>query len=387
MSPVPRPDPARAAPSSAVDDDRLPPGATWWQRLVFTPATAFDLALTRVLVFGVAAGWFAEGLLAGTPDRLAGLASSWDPISWLSLVAPPPPAQPWATAGWAVGVVVCLAAALGLGGRGVVATAGVTAAVLFTIPESYGKVNHFQNVATMAVLVLAVAPVGPTVAALVSGHRPTARSWRHRWPVVAVRMAFALMYVDAGLSKLLASGWTWVVGPNLRTILVQELALYRDPALADLALVIASHPVLWTGVAAGTLLAEVGMVLAVVGPTRWIRAAAALAGATTTAGLNLLMRLGGRVPMVLVLAFLEWERLARGSWRTRAVVPAAFLVVATVDVVSYGAPRHALSALVPGVLASLVVLTARPIEPAGAGADEADVTTAQEPIASHTPNQ
>lgn len=145
----------------------------------------------------------------------------------------------------------------------------------------------------------------------------------------------------------------------MRNILVQELALYRDPALADLALVIAGNPVLWTGVAAGTILAEVGMVLAVVGPSRWVRNAAALAGAGLMAGLNLLMRLGGRVPMVLALVFLEWERLARGTWRTRAVVPATFAVVGAVNVAAYGAPLYGLTALVPGVLASMVILASR----------------------------
>jgi hypothetical protein len=287
-----------------------------WDRLWFVPEPAVTAIFLRWLVLGVLAAdtWQRRASYRSIPDRPAQL---WEPTSFLGWVPTP---QPGALAvelllvAIAVGVVVALVGPWPRLGAGL---AGVATLVLTAAANSFGKIDHDQQPLVLMVLLVALAT---------TPRAGDADHWRFRWPVQACRLVLAIMLFTAGAAKLGLGGTEWVLSSNLRNILVAENLLFRDPPLTGVALWIASEPWRWQLAAAGAVLGELVLVVAVLARRAAVRAVAAVAGVGTLVGITLLMGLVGFPIVALGAVFAEPGLLLR---RWREGVPWRLPLVAT----------------------------------------------------------
>jgi hypothetical protein len=224
----------------------------------------------------------------------------------------PPPVLAALETGWGVAL---LCACVGLRTRLATATALVLGFYLLGLPQSMGKIHHFDGivVATMGILALSRCGDALSLDAWIrrrGGGAPRAQaSAEYAWPVRLVQVALALLFFAAGLAKLRYGGLDWVLSDHLRWVLLQSW--HHGPNAApwsDLALVVVRHDFLVHGLAAATVAIEIGYPLALTSR----RAAAVLVPAA------LLLLLGIRFiqgPTFGTLAachafWVPWERLA-----------------------------------------------------------------------------
>jgi hypothetical protein len=322
--------------------------ARGWDRTWFTPEPALTMVFLRWLVLGVLAAdtWRRRSLYRGMPDRPSEL---WEPISFLGWLPTPQPTEvviEVLLVAVAVGVVISLAGWLPRAGAGL---AGIAILVLTAMLNSFGKVNHDQQMLVFMVLVVALA----------AAPRPDAPdSWRFRWPIQTSRLVMALMLFSAGAAKLAIGGPDWVLSSSMRNILVTENLLFRDPPLQEVALWIATEPWRWRLAAAGAVAGELVLVVAVVARRPWIRGLAALAGVGTLVGITLLMGLVGFPIVALGAVFAQPGAILRryrdgAGWALPAAVTLAGLTVLVLTALTV-APIAAL----PLVIATIVTLLA-----------------------------
>lgn len=286
----------------------------WWERLWFTPGGAGTLVAVRVLVFAtVAVDVLRQRLhLETLPERASRI---WEPISVIGTVGVPPPTPGVVTASiWLtlIGCAVALVPRPVLGRVGAVVTLA-SYGTLRLAENSFGKIDHAHQPLLIALVVLAIAGVPRLTAP---------PSWRWRWPVQACRAALALMLLAAAWSKLAGGGVEWVIGPNLRNILVAETLLLRDPPLGDLGLWIAAEPWRWQLAAFGTVVGEAALVLALVVRRQPWRGAIVVVGVSTLVGITLLMDLVGFPLVVIAAVMLDVDGLAAARGDGRRRVPA-----------------------------------------------------------------
>lgn len=291
---------------------------SFWEALWFTPRSAGGLVIVRLIVFGTATLVLESRIRAGIPAAQAALQDAWEPVSFIGLLGFPPPSETFGAVAWPLGLVLSGVAALGWGGRWVQMSAGLLTAYLLTLINCFGKINHGLNVLVMGLFLMAAAPAVPSLLRFVRESKPVPVSWRYAWPVVGLRVGFALMFSFAALSKLRASGLEWVTSENLRNVLVQETFL-RSATLSAVAEWLAAEPWRWKAAAGAALLAEAGLILAVLA-AGWVRVAAVAMAAGLVLGMNLTMDLGGWANVLLIPVFIDWEALSRSSFR-RWLVP------------------------------------------------------------------
>jgi predicted DCC family thiol-disulfide oxidoreductase YuxK len=273
---------------------------SWWERVWFAPARPLGLIVVRWLVLGtvivdVIRSW---GAISAVPRQAELL---WEPVSLLAAAQVPPVTPAMMTAAALIAITGC---ALSLA-RVLPRLTGLTGAAgyaFFAMAEnSLGKVSHGLQPAVVMAFVVAFA-AAPAI-------RDEA-SWRFRWPVQLARFAMAGMLFAAAWTKLTVSGLNWVTGDNLRNMLVADAMLHRAPALQDLSLWIASEPYRWHLAAAGALVGEATLIVALFVRAQPLRALLVINGVGTVVGISLLVDLVGFPIVGLGLAMLDVERLS-----------------------------------------------------------------------------
>jgi hypothetical protein len=190
-------------------------------------------------------------------------------------------------------------------------------------------------------------------------------SWRFRWPVQLCRASFGIMLLGAALAKVRDSGLDWVFSANMRNILTMENLVLRDTPLPEVALWISSEPWLWQSAAAGTILGEAALLVAVFARNPLIRVPAVIAGIGTVVGISLLMGLVGFPFVVLAAIFIEVDRAVDavrdgGDLWLRLVLPVAgVIIVGAVAVVDTGLWYTTLPLVGFCALAAVGILRAR----------------------------
>src|SRR3954462_8604121 len=170
----------------------------------FAPAAATNLAVSRVLFFGVLAAFY-------IPHDF----SIWGSVSpaflqpiWLFETFRVPVLSPRllevAETVWKLALVL---SSLGLFSRVSMTAAAVLGTYLLGLPHNFGQTYHFDAVLVLAFAILTVARSGDGVSidALRRRTRP-APSGEYRWPVRLVWVTMATVFFAAGLSKLRHSG-------------------------------------------------------------------------------------------------------------------------------------------------------------------------------------
>lgn len=190
-------------------------------RFYYAPAPAERLALVRVLVGAFAVIY----LLATAPSflRVGGFAlrdfAPVGPLAWLST---PLPEGLWVGA-FVATVLAGVAFTLGAG----YAVSGPLFALLLlfvtTYRSSWGMKFHTENLLTLHVLLLAVAPAADALSWR-SRETSAPRSavgaepdGRYGWVLRAMSVVTVITYVLAGVAKLRIGGLEWFSGESLRT--------------------------------------------------------------------------------------------------------------------------------------------------------------------------
>ncbi|WP_052664275.1 hypothetical protein [Nitriliruptor alkaliphilus] len=367
-----------SAASHATDttgDARRPPRTPpeVWTRSWFGPGSAHTLLAVRVLVLATVAVdvWRNRLHYLTQPDRGGRV---WEPVSVLGVLDVPPPTEAVVVACTWLALIGCVVAAGPWRGPARVAavTALATYGTLLLTENSFGKISHSHQPLLIALVVVALAPYPRGV---------EAPDWRWRWPVQACRAGLAVMLLAAAWSKATTGGVAWVVGENMRNILVAEVFLFNDPALGGLSLWIASEPWRWQAVAFGALASEAVLVGALVVRRQPWRGLLVVVGISPLVAITLLMGLIGFPLVVLAALMLDVDGLAR-AWRTErrwwatAAAAGGLLVLAAT---TWLAAERLVLLLPLALFAGAVVVAVRRTHPPTA-VSAADRVTEDEPV-------
>ena len=118
--------------------------------------------------------------------------------------------------------------AVGLWTRLSMAASFMVGAYLLALPHNFGHTYHFDALLVFVMGVLAVSRAGDawSIDALVAAYRSPhtdrpVTSGEFTWPIRAVWVLMALVFLGAGLSKLRHAGIAWVLSDTMRTTLVK----------------------------------------------------------------------------------------------------------------------------------------------------------------------
>ncbi len=225
-------------------------------RWLFEPEAAGRVRMTRLLLAALIGVRLATGVDRGMADQPAALFRPVWFLAWMDHV----PSAGVLLAIQLVGVLAAALAVLGWRERGTFLVAWSSLLVLAALRASRGKVQHNDIPLLLVAGVLAAAPVGLR---LLDQRRAAAWGWPVRTSVLVVTGAYFL----TGFQKVVSSGPAWVLSDNLRNVMYA--ARLNGHAPTDVvSLFIADRPALAHVVALGTLVIELGAVIALVRP-RW----------------------------------------------------------------------------------------------------------------------
>ena len=204
--------------------------AGWrWPRLT-DPAPAERLATIRVLV-----GGFAVAYLAVRSAHLLSLGRlddhHFEPVGPLSILGSPLP-QPLVAALLVVAVASGLAFTAGWRYRWTAPLFAVLFMALTTYRNSWGQIFHTENLLTIHLLVLAVAPAATTWSLDGRGRASPDPDSEFGWPIRTMSMVTVAAYVVAAWAKVRTGGLDWISGDAL----LHQVAFdnVRKAALGDL---------------------------------------------------------------------------------------------------------------------------------------------------------
>ncbi len=196
-----------------------------WLMFWFEPRHSTDLGISRLLFFGLL-----FVLYVGEDFSAWGSVSDvfWMPI-WVFERLGLPSLNTEALAvlqfWWKVALAM---SAVGLWTRLSMAVSFIAGAYLLALPHNFGHTYHFDALLVFVMGVLAASRAGDSwsIDALVTAYRrphtdrpPT--SGEFTWPIRAVWVLMALVFMAAGLSKLRHAGISWVLSETMRTTLVK----------------------------------------------------------------------------------------------------------------------------------------------------------------------
>ena len=300
-------------------------------RYWFDPAPLRDLALLRVAIVLVL---LASALWPGALDtqlRLARLPREWfDPIPSLKILMLPFGwgARPGAEAlvcAWVVCGVSGIAALIGAYTRVTLAVFAIAITFLLSHLYSYGTLQHSEAAAVIVLWMLMLTPCGEALSvdalrARVAESAGRGRFERRegqrmsrdaRWPLRVVQWLLVLIYLSAGLWKIVRGQSGWMNGYTMQFHLLVDGSTHGVP------LAIAAARVHWMGVVSAvlTVLFELTFVVCVLFPRT---APVYLAmGVGLHAGIWILMRAMFFQLLALYAAFAEPIRDAVTRWAPR----------------------------------------------------------------------
>ena len=242
----------------------------WW----LTPAPATRLGLLRIAI-----GAFALAQLGyETPSLLAVLdflPRQFEPVGLATWLAQPLGAGAlygWLGACFALGVSFTL----GLGYAFTAPGFALSLLALTTYRSSWGMVLHTDNLLTLHVALLALAPAAAALS--IDARRGRARGaappdephGRFGWPLRALSIVTVTCYVLAGVAKLELAGFAWLGGDLLRAQIAYDnlRKLELGAPIVPLGPWLVRHASIFPALAVVTLLVELGAPLALLGK-RW----------------------------------------------------------------------------------------------------------------------
>ena len=292
-----------------------------WMRFWFEPAAPINLAVSRVIFFGVLALFYAPHQFAvwGTVSP-----ALLQPI-WLFDRFHLPVLSPGALAivegVWKLSLGL---ACIGLFTRTSMATAAVLGTYLLGLPHNFGQTYHFDALLVLAFWILAFSRAGDawSVDSLLRGRNgegsARAVSGEYTWPGQLILTALSLVFFAAGVAKLWTSGIDWVLSDHMAILLrrVQYHISDADP-LVNWGSHLAEMPVVPHVLAAVAVLTETSYPLALF--VRRLRVPLVLAAMGLIVGIRMLMGPTFEQFLIVNVFWVPWDRvLARArAWVSR----------------------------------------------------------------------
>jgi hypothetical protein len=281
------------------------PPSQMLRRAFLVPASPVPLAVTRIVFFGLAFTASTTRLPAEMADLPDGLVESPTGSAWLYSVLPPDATL--ARLGGLVMVVAALAAAVGYRARLAAAVWCGLGIWVWGIPNLFGKVDHNHHMLWFAAL-LAASPCADVLAPGSGRRARVDASVRYGFPIRVWWALIAVIYLFAGVPKLLNDGPGWASPENLRPLLHMQWAVVDgfEPLFR-----VDRYPLLLWAIGLGTLLFELAFVALVF--TR-ARPFAVAAGVVFHLSTYALLDISFTSLLVSYVAFLPWD--AAGSLTT-----------------------------------------------------------------------
>jgi hypothetical protein len=281
--------------------------AARWQRWWFEPEAPINLGVCRLLFFGLLFQHvtFHSGPVSHWASIPAGFIRPVWLFEKLHLQVAPQSVLLALEIAWKASLLL---SCVGLFTR--VSTLAAAALTLYMVgvPYNYGKVDHMTAILVFTTGILALSRCGDAVSLdrLIRRRRdpsPVPPSGEYHWPVRMVWVLMSVLFFNAGMAKVLRGGPPWVTSDNFAVLLVQRHYMTSLPAV-DWGLWIAKHPLLFKTFAAGSILAELFLFLALFSRRlRWVLPWALLA---MQVGIGLLMRVWFTPYMYVYLFWLPW---------------------------------------------------------------------------------
>ncbi len=232
-----------------------------WNHFWFEPATADNLGLARILVFGsMAIFYFVTPYLFPawgwhqTFNEWGGVSLVfWKPI-WLFRVLHLPLLSTQTIfimdAVWKISLIL---AAVGLFTRFAAGTSFVLSVYLFGLQNNFGKTHHLEILLLWVFLIMTFSRCGDSwsldrliktarTGAGDDGERRTI-SGDYTWPIRLIWVVMSMIYFEAGISKLRHSGIAWVTGGPMQFFLLRAQYHVTDAEpLTHWGLWIGAHP-------------------------------------------------------------------------------------------------------------------------------------------------
>lgn len=156
------------------------------------------------------------------------------------------PSSQWMVALQIVGVVAAISVVIGKWIRPTIVISWVCLLTLAGLKGSYGKILHNDLLLLFACVPILFAPLSARL-------KDSSGSVRFGWPVQTSLAVISIVYLSAGIQKLIHSGFAWVASDNMRWVLYDAASSQRVK-WPNISFMIADRP--WLSYAvAGTLLA------------------------------------------------------------------------------------------------------------------------------------
>ena len=201
-------------------------------------------------------------------------------------------------------------ACIGFLTRPATAIAAVLGVYLIGYQYSYGKVDHMAGMFLFTTGILALSRCGDAVSvdALIRRKRglpDPEPSGEYRWPVRMTWVLMACIFFNAGMAKIIRGpGSAWVFSENFAIILTQRRYMTSLPPL-DWGMFFAKYPLIYKAAAAGAILGELFMFLALL--HRWPRMVLPWMLLSMQIGIGLFMRVWFHPYMIVYLFWIPWD--------------------------------------------------------------------------------
>ena len=301
------------ATPAAVEPSIAPASlADRWRRWWFTPESPLNLAICRILFFGIE---FLYHLPIHFKEWGAIPNTLLKPVWIFERLHLPILSSSGLFALEIIWKIALLLACVGLFTRVATVVAAVGVLYLLGVPFNYGKVYHTASIIiwTMGILALARSGDGLSIDALLRrrrGRAPPAPSGEYRWPVRLVWVMMAVLFFNAGMAKIIRGPVIpWIFSENMAILMTQRHYMNEPPTLSW-GLFIARYPALYVMFAAGSIFAETFCFVALFLRNPW-RLALPLMLFSMQVGIGLMMRVWFTPYMVVYLFWIPWADVWR----------------------------------------------------------------------------
>lgn len=269
------------APTISPSSDAPAPGrpslvgvvTSRWNRFWFEPSPPTDLALSRLVFYGLLFAYYLPVSHVGWGS----IPTSWREPIWiferLHLPFFSDDVLRLMVAAWKASLLL---SCVGFATRISTAVAFVLGAYLIGLPYNFGKTDHMTALVLFTLGIMALSWSGDawSVDAFLRrrfGRKPPpAPSGEYRWPVRAVWLTMALVFFAAGVAKLASGGLAWVTSEHFAISLVQQ-HYSPNPPPVKWGLFVARTPWMAHTFAAAAILIELAAPLALFSRRlRWV---------------------------------------------------------------------------------------------------------------------
>ncbi len=280
----------------------------------FAPSSPNNLGFCRMLLFALFCCFYGRRSYVEFGD-LPGVFAN-HPIMLFSLLHLPLPSVAVLTASQIIWKLFLFTSCIGLFTRLSVIGALISSFYVLGIPGNFGKTGHGEGILILTMLILACAKCGDawSIDRLIF-RKPKLVSGEYTWPIKMVWLLMAMIFLNAGLTKLRLGGLAWVTTDNMSITIRQHYHGNLSSPASQLGNWIADRSWLSRAIAGGTILIELGMTLALF--SKRLRFLLVPAAFCAQGGIYLTMGVAFTQFMFVYLFWIPWDRIEKKMMRDK----------------------------------------------------------------------